>query len=315
MSDAHAERGGFGGRRAPDGMDIEVVREVSPELLAELKELFDRAREHDHHQPLGEHKWLDLTHDGRDGFVAFVAREGGTLVGYAHLSRHGHGWGLEIVVHPDHRDGEIEHSLVEEAVKVAREQGHGHLHLWVFQPTETHDRLATDLGLQKGRELLHMEVPLPVAKEPAFPPGVRVRAFEPGRDEQAWLEVNNRAFKDHFEQGSWDMATLRRRMEEPWFDPEGLLLAVDDAGIAGFCWTKVDPATGCGEIYVIGVDPSRQSAGLGKPLVLAGLQHLASKGVQKGCLYVDSAQEKALNMYRAIGFEVDHVDRAYAIDL
>jgi mycothiol synthase len=297
-------------------MHIEVVREVGTELLDELQRLLDAAREHDHHRPLGEHKWLDLTRDGRDGFVGFVARDDrGELIGYAHLSRHGEGWGLELVIHPDHRETGVERDLTEAALKVASEQGGGHLHLWVFQPTGTHDKLASDLGFHKGRDLLHMEVPLPVAKQPAFPPGVRVRPFEPGRDEQAWLEVNNRAFEHHPEQGSWDAATLHRRMVEPWFDPAGLLLAVDDAGIAGFCWTKVDPATGCGEIYVIGVDPSRQSAGLGKPLVLAGLGHLASKGVKKGCLYVDSAQEKALNMYRAIGFEVDHVDRAYTIDL
>jgi mycothiol synthase len=297
-------------------MKNEVVRDVPAELLAELKGLFDAARKHDDHQPLGEHKWLDLTHDDRDGFVGFTAfDDNGELTGYAHLSRHGEGWGLELVVHPEHRETGLEQALTEEALRVAREQGGGRLHLWVFQPSDTHDALARDLGLRSGRELMHMEVPLPVAKEPAFPPGIRVRSFEPGRDEQAWLDVNNRAFEHHPEQGSWDMATLRRRMEEPWFDADGLLLAVDDSHFAGFCWTKVDPATGCGEIYVIGVDPSRQSAGLGKPLVLAGLRYLASKGVEKGCLYVDSAQEKALNMYRAIGFEVDHVDRAYTIDL
>ena len=35
---------------------------------------------------------------------------------------------------------------------------------------------------------------------------------------------------------------LRAREQEAWFDPEGFLLAFDDEGLAGFCWTKVHPA-------------------------------------------------------------------------
>jgi mycothiol synthase len=158
-----------------------------------------------------------------------------------------------------------------------------------------------------------MRVWLPLEAEPHFPPVISLRSFEVGRDEDSWLEVNNRAFERHPEQGAWDRETLERRMAEPWFDPEGFLLAIDGSDIAGFCWTKINPA--CGEIYVVGVDPSHHGSGLGKALTIAGLQHMASKGATAGCLYVDSAQEAPLTMYRKLGFEVDHLDRAYAIDI
>ena len=52
-------------------MAIEMTQDVD---LSELQPLLDAAREHDDHRPLGEHKWLDLTRDGRD-YVAFCSND------------------------------------------------------------------------------------------------------------------------------------------------------------------------------------------------------------------------------------------------
>lgn len=292
-------------------LDIEVVREPgSPNL----ERLLEAARSHDRHEPLGEHKSLDLVHGTR--FAGVVAGAPDDPVGYAHLSRHADAqWGLEVVVHPEHRQRGVEAALVSTALGLVAEEGGGHVHFWVFQPSPSHDELASMLGMKRGRDLLNVCVRLPVTHKAELPPGMRLRAIEPGRDEQAWLDVNNRAFDHHPEQGAWDLETLHRRMSEPWFDPQDFLLAVDDAGIAGFNWTKLHPDRGVGEIYVIGVDPSRQGSRLGKALALAGLEHMERRGMRTCCLYVDAANEMALGMYRRIGFDVHHLDRAYVKDV
>jgi mycothiol synthase len=290
-------------------VNYEAVRKIDHSAL---QPLLDAARAGKDHRPLGEHKWLDIAF-GKN-YVAITARDDGELAGYAHLSRHGSGWGLETVVLPARR-ADTTGELIRRALDVAASEGGGHVHYWVFCPDTTDDAIAESAGFRKGRDLLHVCVRLPIDHEVPLPPGVRVRGFELERDEDAWLDVNNRAFAGHPEQGGWDRETLERRTKEPWFDPDDFLIATDDAGIAGFNWTKLYRDRGEGEIYVIGVDPERKSGGLGKALLVAGLEHMAGQGMHTCCLYVDEANEVGLAMYAKLGFTEEHRDRAYVIDV
>lgn len=298
-----------------------MLRDISDAELAEVRDLLDTVEAVDDHAALGEHKWLDLLNGSGRCFAGMVAEEPPHPhpVGYAHLSANGAHFGLEVAVDPEHRGIGVEVALVEAALELAAAEGGGQLHLWVFRPTQIHDALAHRLGFSRGRELYQMRRPLPHPEAARWPAGVRVRRFVPGQDEAAWLAVNNAVFAGHPEQGTWDLETLRRREAEAWFDPVGFLLAEDDEGLAGFCWTKVHEGGDVGgraggmigEIYVIAVDPSRQGSGLGKALVLGGLASLAERGCRTGMLYVDASNESAVGLYRALGFEVHHVDRAY----
>lgn len=287
--------------------------------MAAVCELLHVAALADGHLPLGDHQWIDLVQGGREGFAGFVARESGHPhpVGYAQLSRGRDSWSVEYVVDPHHRAEEeraISTELLGAALVEVGRRGGGHVHLWVPKPRPVQEELLVDLGFSRGRELFQMRRPLPAE---APPPDFRTRPFRPGADEAAWLEVNNRAFEWHPEQGGWTEETLAAREAEPWFDPEGFLLAEDQGRLVGFCWTKVhanaDPALG--EIYVIATDPEVRGSGLGRSLVLAGLAYLAGRSLQVGMLYVDATNAPALRLYRDLGFAVDHVDRAYVVDV
>lgn len=164
--------------------------------------------------------------------------------------------------------------------------------------------LAVELGLTQTRELHQMRLPLPHATPPPLDVARRCRAFVPGQDEEAWLRVNGRSFASHREQGDQTMEGLLALQREPWFDPTGFLLHEAAGRIDGFCWTKVhahhEPPLG--EIYVIGVDPDAVGTGLGRALVLTGLDHLHAEGLTEAMLYVDDDNGPAMRLYRTLGF-------------
>jgi mycothiol synthase len=301
---------------------LEVKRQMGRADVAAVTELLDVANEVDGHAPLDEHQWLDLVNGGRHDFAGLVAWEAGHdhPVGYAQVTReqaggHESTWALECVVDPHHRQPDlgIARTLLDAAVGLVAEAGGGHVHMWVPKPTAASDALAAAIGFRRGRELRQLRRPLPVATHAT----IGVRPFVPGQDESAWLEVNNRAFSWHPEQGGWDLETLCNREDQPWFDARGFLLHERDGKLAGFCWTKVhsDHQPPLGEIYVVAVDPGFQGLGLGRQLVLAGLDHLAARGLTEAMLYVDADNSWAIRLYEQLGFTLDHVDQAYVGDV
>ncbi len=293
---------------------------MGEEDIAAVARLLRAAERVDDHAPLGEHKWLDLVQGGRAGFAGFVAREQGheRVIGYAQVARGEQSWSIEFVIHPSirHSDSHVAIALLESALEEIARDGGGHVHLWVPKPTSRHDEIAAAVGMSRGRELYQMRRSLPFNPEPHLDP-VPTRPFVVNGDEEAWLELNRRAFADHPEQGAWNIRTLRDRESQPWFDPEGFLLHDGAAGIDGFCWTKVheEGDEPIGEIYVIGVDPSARGRGLGRGLLVSGLRSLSARGIHTAMLYVDAQNTAAVALYNWAGFIIDHIDLAYVTNV
>lgn len=274
---------------------------LNPEESVALDALIARAAAVDGAAPLNEEARLTRnTGESRH----LLAHDGDLLVGYL---THSPGYGTaQLVVDPGHRRRGIGSSLVAELARDARPR------LWAFGDSPAAQGFARSLGLVPGRGLLIMgrelwTIPEP---DPGHPPdGITLRTFRPS-DAAGLLAVNAAAFAHHPEQGSLDAAGLAARMAEDWFDPAGLILAVEDGRIVGFHWTKRHgPDTG--EVYVIGVHPAAQGRGLGRALLQAGLDHLSRVGCRRVILYVDSADGVAVQMYGAAGFHVLHRDVLY----
>ncbi|HEY6319793.1 MAG TPA: mycothiol synthase [Acidimicrobiia bacterium] len=301
--------------------EVEVRRPVAPGDVDTLRRIASAAERAAGHVLLGDSVWRDVAAPSPDSAI-ILAQDGEVPLGILHLDATegdaSRGDRLAVAILPDAPFEETLHDLVAAALDDRRRRGGGPVELWFFGADRRTDDVAAGLGLEPARELWQLRIGLPVREAAEWPAGLTVRPFEPGRDDDAWLTVNNRAFVADPDQGGWDRAVLGEREHEPWFDPEGFLLAFDDQGLAGFCWTKVHLASppieplALGEIYVIGVDPDRQRTGLGRALVVAGLTNLHERHhVFRGMLHVDRANRAAVALYRSIGFALARVDRAY----
>lgn len=298
---------------------------LDPREVSEVLALAQAAGDADGAYPLAEHVVLHLRHGGEAPAVHLLARGAeGDLVGYAHVDTTDEveGPSAELVVHPMRRRRGLGRALVSAAIGVADERdatGAGRLRLWSHGDHPSANALALSLGFERARVLWQMRrslfAPVP---PPQLPDGVTLRPFRPGEDDEAWLAVNARAFADHPDQGRWTLRDLRIRMAEPWFDPLGFLLAVDERGaLLGFHWTKVhgevhthphQPGTPphhhepIGEVYVLGVDRAAHGTGLGTALTLAGLRHLRAQGLDQAMLYVEESNQPAIRLYTKLGF-------------
>ncbi|TAL23222.1 MAG: mycothiol synthase [Frankiales bacterium] len=301
----------------------DVLGRLSPPDVAAVHALVQQVAAADGTAPLSEHVLLHLPYGGDAEVRNLLVREEGTVLAYAHLdvTDEVEGSSAELAVAPAARGRGLAKALVAELL---RQTPDGRLRLWAHGDSPAAAAMAERMGFARNRVLFQMrrslETPLP---EPVAPEGVSLRTFVPGQDEQAWTELNNRAFADHPDQGGWGVHEVELREKEPWFDPQGFFLAervVDgQKRLVGFHWTKVHGGQHehhdhppIGEVYIVGVDPSEQGRGLGPWLTLVGLHSLRDRGLTSVLLYVDESNEAAVKTYERLGFTRHAVDVMYS---
>ena len=309
---------------------------LTPGDVDGVRNLERRAQAADGVGPLSEQAvlWLGDTSGRVRHHLAYAAD---ALVGYAQVAEAGDGEGndadddadpatdaatAELVVDPDHRRRGLGRQLADAVASHAPGA-----RLWAHGNLEAAKALAKSAGWVPVRELHKLGRTLSPSDAQhgasALPPGFAARAFVPGRDEQAWLEVNAAAFAHHREQGRLTLADLLEREQQPWFDPRGLILVETleaPRRVVAFHWTKVDPTQrssvdptqGAGEVYVVAVHPAYQGRGLGRPVTTLGLAHLAGLGLPEVVLYVDADNTAAMRTYTGLGFGSMMVDVMYS---
>jgi mycothiol synthase len=281
---------------------------LSEDEQRKIRELIAASKQADGVAPVGDQVLRELAHDRTKHLLAV---DGDDISGYLSLTEAPAM--AELVVRPDARRRGIGSAMA----RTGLSEGGDGARIWAHGNLAPARATAAALGLVVVRELMQMRRPLTDLPVVTVSDGVRIRTYAGAADDAELLRVNNAAFAWHPEQSGWTEADIAERREEPWFDPAGLFMAVDEHSgkLLGFHWTKVHSAD-LGEVYVVGVDPAVQGRGVGATLTLVGLHHLAERLLKSEqstvMLYVEADNSAAVKTYRRLGFDVFRVDAAYS---
>ena len=284
-------------------------------------QLINAAAQQDGTPPISEHIVLHLRHGGDKSDSHLLIESENKVIGYAHIDATDlvAGPSVELVVHPEHRKSGYGKDLLKKAQEICGDQ----MRLWAHGDLSAAKKLAEENGFERIRTVIQMRKEL--ADVHTHQHNFDIRTFLPGIDNSEWLTLNNQAFKDHPEQGNWSAKDLETRLNEAWFDPNGFFVAIEDGKMIGFTWTKIhgghshkhdddseqhdhDPI---GEIYITAV--SKAGVGLGKVLTETALAYLKRNGLTSAMLYVDSDNQRALNLYKSLGFVESAQDVMYRV--
>ncbi len=249
-----------------------------------------------------EHLGQPGYHPGEDLFFAELDC---LPVGYADMVRE-----LEIgrvildgAVHPAHRGRGVGSRLLEIAIDHSRKLGAKLVQIPIAERMQASQYFVRKRGFQVVRRYWQMSLTEYRGGVPQVPHGFELRHFVPG-DEESLCTLQNLAFA-----GSWGfrpnaVEEIRYLVNTSWCHPKGILFVTENQRKAGYCWTMDDHARKeKGYIRMMGVDPMRQGRGLGRAVLVAGIDYLRKRGMKQIELLVDSRNSSAKHLYQSAGFK------------
>jgi mycothiol synthase len=305
---------------------LQHLERLSPAQQSAVLKLINNTTAHDGTPPIAEHILLHLRYGGDKADSHILAEKNNQVIGYAHLDQTDLVAGpcVELVVDPDHRSASVGKQLLSKAIEICG----NNLRLWVHGEQEAAHSLASSFNFEKIRTVLQMSKSLSdIQLLPIIDKEISIRSFLSGIDSNEWLELNNKVFKDHPEQGGWQLSDLNHRISEDWFDEKGFFIVEKAGKVVGSTWTKIHGAhshnhggeepshahPAIGEIYITAVDPAHAGLGIGKALTITALNYLKYQGLKEAMLYVDFENKAALNLYDSLGFELSSKDVLYRL--
>ena len=142
--------------------------------------------------------------------------------------------------------------------------------------------------------------------EPVFPAGYQLRAFIPGRDEEAWCDVRNAGFSKLAGSSTPITSDMITDMinSENHLNGGMLILYHGETPVGIVRGTKEfeegEYVTFIGPLALI---PEHQHKGLGKNLLRAVICFGAQEGIPTSMLCVNAENQRALELYTKEGFE------------
>jgi mycothiol synthase len=205
---------------------------------------------------------------------------------------------VRITVDPAHRRRGVGHALLRVAEAQARAGGNRVLESFVtaksvagcaFAKARGFDVHVHDLFLRRDAS------PFPAPS----PEGVRVRPYEPGRDDEQWVTLANATLARDKGFHPETLASLRSYTRARGF----ALWLAEVAEPIGFC--HVEAREKDGYVHALGVLSESEGRGIGAALLARGIDTLRTAGVDSIELCTERDNARARRLYARAGFNLD----------
>jgi mycothiol synthase len=296
-----------------------VYRTFDRALLPEYARVLNESRQElplHHPETVGRLEASFLRDPDFDANGIFLAISDGRLVGFSEAeiqktrvaAGKSQGFvGVEVV--PAERGQGVEDDLMSRALGFLRGRGIREA-IYTFHPTiPWRARLTRDHGFSYLRRYYRLKRDMAArVPEVPFPPGIEmdIMAGNVAPDDyiREWTETFNRAFVDHFNFAPADPQNFINWRDVP---EEQFVFTMARSGgrPVGVCLSEIEHGSGDQEgwVDILGVVPDARRSGLGRALLADGLKWIGERRAKVALLGVDAQNEKALGLYRSVGFE------------
>jgi mycothiol synthase len=228
-----------------------------------------------------------------------------------------------LCVIPAYRRRGIGRALLETALSSLRERGMETAQAWSRDDKPAAKHLLESIGFQVVRVFSTMRRDLSPVVDVELNREVTFRSMnETPEDLQLMRELNNEAFKEHFNFRPSTIEEWRHWSQHPDFDREGWFFTYLGTKPVGFVGTWIDRKyvtyrkEKLGWIDSIGVLKPHRNKDIGSSLMLKGMEHLRKRRMTYVELGVDDSNPtSAIKLYEKVGFNTKRKELTYSMPL
>ncbi len=224
---------------------------------------------------------------------------------------------LEFEIHPQVRGSGLEEAMIAWGEQRLQIVGQNFslplvLHAGCRDSVLERRSLLTQFGFTPERYFFRLQrslkTPIP---SPQIPTGWQIRSVDPQRDGEAWVDMFNHTFVDHWNYHPTTVENFRHYRTLFNYNPNlDLVIETPKRQLVTFCATVIDvernTRLGCqeGHVCLLGTRRGYRRLGLARSLLLESLHRLQAAGMTIASIGVDAQNPSgALGFYESAGFQ------------
>jgi len=215
---------------------------------------------------------------------------------------------LDCAVRPAYRRRGLATKLFGRALNRIRELGVRAVHVNIRQDNVVAVKTLTELGFSLIRQFVELRLDVGHADAFEIHTAIEWSYLQPGQEDEL-AKLQNCAFAGAWGYNPNTAETIAFRISQSSSSPRDIVLAYDQGKAVGCCWTGIVceqgmPSVSKGRIHMLGVDPNQRGKGMGRELMVIGLNRLRERGLTVAQLTVDGENKAACALYQSLGFSV-----------